>query len=194
MIGKPQVKRKLGHEVQIYVCRFNVILDLSISGCNTLKLFKHDLTGKGHEFSDLAGRHLESCKSYSRGDNFTHFLCAVFVEGLPYIDYLTCVVYNFVENNFLTTNWHALISFRLQRELVLTGANSAQGYLHLTCPDIQPQSKIARWFHYSAKSFLPVCTGEDCYNLSAWVRSILSGRPRHLVGSPGYRDSRHFAS
>ena len=50
MIGKPQVKRKLGHEVQIYVCRFNVILDLSISGCNILKLFKHDLTGKGHEF------------------------------------------------------------------------------------------------------------------------------------------------
>ena len=62
MIGKPQVKRKLGHEVQIYVCRFNVILDPYISGCNTLKLFKHDLTGKGHEFSDLAGRHLESCK------------------------------------------------------------------------------------------------------------------------------------
>lgn len=144
MIGKPQVKRKLGHEVQIYVCRFNVILDLSISGCNTLKLFKHDLTGKGHEFSDLAGRHLESCKTYSRGDNFTHFLCAVFVEGLPYIDYLTCVAYNFVENNFLTTKLHALISFRLQRELVLTGANSAQGYFHLTCPDIQPQSTIAR--------------------------------------------------
>lgn len=55
MKGQPQVKRKLGHEVKIYVCRFNVILDLSISGCNTLKLFKHDLTGKGHEFFDLAG-------------------------------------------------------------------------------------------------------------------------------------------
>lgn len=47
MNGKPQVK--------IYVCGFNMILDLSISGCNTLKLFKHDLTGKSHEFSDLAG-------------------------------------------------------------------------------------------------------------------------------------------
>ena len=47
MNGKPQVK--------IYVCGFNMILDLSISGCNTLKLFKHDLTGKSREFSDLAG-------------------------------------------------------------------------------------------------------------------------------------------
>lgn len=127
MNGKLQVKRKLGHEVKIYVCRFNVILDLSISGCNTLKLFKHDLTGKGHEFSDIAGRHLESCLTYAVGNNFTRFLCAFFVGGLPYIDYLTCAVYNFVENNFLTKKLHALISFRLQRELVLTGANSAQG-------------------------------------------------------------------
>ena len=100
MIGKPQVKRKLGHEVQIYVYRFNVILDLSISGCNTLKLFKHDLTGKSHEFSDLAGWHLEGCKTYAGGDHFTHFLYTVYVEGLPNIEYLTCAVYNFVENNF----------------------------------------------------------------------------------------------
>lgn len=89
---------------------------------------------------------MESCKTYAGGDHFTHFLCAVFVEGLPNIEYLTCAVYNFVENNFLTTKLHALISFRLQRELVLTGANSAQGYLHLICPEMQPQSKIAASF------------------------------------------------
>ena len=46
MIGKPQVKRKLGHEVQIYVCRFNVILDLSISGCNTLTCLNMIFLGK----------------------------------------------------------------------------------------------------------------------------------------------------
>ena len=81
MNGKPQVKRKLGHEVQIYVCRFNVILDLSISGCNTLKLFKHDLTGKGHELSDIAGRHLESCLTYAVGNNFTRFFVPFSLKG-----------------------------------------------------------------------------------------------------------------
>ena len=46
MIGKPQVKRKLGHEVKIYVCRFNMILDLSISGCNTLTCLNMIFLGK----------------------------------------------------------------------------------------------------------------------------------------------------
>ena len=46
MIGKPQVKRKLGHQVQIYVFRFKVILDLSISGYNTLTCLNMIFLGK----------------------------------------------------------------------------------------------------------------------------------------------------
>lgn len=53
MNGKPQVKRKLGHEVQIYVFRFKVILDLSISGCNTLTCLNMIFLGKVNSQTQL---------------------------------------------------------------------------------------------------------------------------------------------
>ena len=116
--------------------------------------------------SDLAGHYLESCKLMPEETYY-----AVFVEAFPNIDYLTCVVYNFVENNFLTTTLHALISFKLLKGISSYGSKKhtrlGPSYLPgYTTTEQDSSIFLARSFHYSAKSFPPVCTGDDCYNLS----------------------------